>query len=61
MKQLIWTVRVEGRREPSLSLTHEGPDSAIAVERAVSQAKARGETVIVGLATKRPKVEVTCE
>jgi hypothetical protein len=49
MRNLVWTVRIEGRREPSLWLTHEGVESARIVERYVDKCTSAGLTVLVNL------------
>ena len=49
MKRLIWTVQIEGRREPSLWLAHEGAESARIVERYVDKCTRAGLTVLVNL------------
>lgn len=59
MKPWVWTVRIEGRRQPSLWMTHEGATSAREVERYVEQLTAKGETVIVNLTrTHQPRAVV---
>ena len=55
----IWTLTLEGRREPFLWLTHEGPQSERTIVATVEKVTRQGETVIVGLITHRPRITVT--